>query len=140
MTRGNIVPVKELSDPNLLAEYREIARVIKNNYNMDGDYEYYILGKGHVKFLKKHTLFVVKRYKEICDEMIYRGFTVNYPANEFEKLAGERTDISNWNDYDIRECDIEINRQRIIERYKANPKAHRWTKREKPKYLEEVSV
>ena len=32
MTRINLIPVKELSDQHLIAEYREIPRVIKQEH------------------------------------------------------------------------------------------------------------
>ena len=35
MTRINVVPVKELSDQHLIAEYRELPRVIKQRINID---------------------------------------------------------------------------------------------------------
>ena len=34
MTRINVVPVKELSDQHLIAEYRELQRVIKQQINI----------------------------------------------------------------------------------------------------------
>ena len=33
--------------------------------------------------------------------------------------------------------DLELNRNRLIEKYKQRPNWYRWTKTEKPKYMEE---
>lgn len=135
MTRYNVIRVEELSDPFLMGEYHEAGRILKKEYCTLGDLYDYRLGKGHVKWAKKHTLFVVKRYKQLCDEMLFRGFKVNYPADEFEKFAKENTCFIDWNDYEVKDCDIQLNRARLIERYRANPKIHKWTKRTKPEWL-----
>ena len=63
MTRINVVPVKELTNKHLVAEYREIMRLPKNlntslnrkgkPFNMNEIPEDYVLGSGHVKFLQE---------------------------------------------------------------------------------------
>lgn len=140
MTRINVVSVKELSDQWLLAEYRELPRCIKQDINTDSASESYCLGKGHMAWAKFHSLFLLRRYKMICDEMNFRGFNINFPYGELELYNFTHSLPINCRKYDVNEDDVNINRQRLIERYKANPKAHRWTKRKKPKYLEEASV
>ena len=66
MTRINVVPVGELSQLHLVAEYREITRLPKNltkslsrkakEFNMDEIPPDYVLGKGHVKFFYDNNL------------------------------------------------------------------------------------
>ena len=86
MTRINVISVKELSDQWLLAEYRELPRVILQQYIYIGDApEKYCLGKGHVKWAVLHANYCLWRYYNICEEMKFRGFKVNYPYEELDK-------------------------------------------------------
>lgn len=59
MTRINLVPVSELSDQHLIAEYRELPRIFnlvlnaqyKGKYPLDFKIsDTYLLGTGHVTF------------------------------------------------------------------------------------------
>lgn len=135
MTRINQVPVEELSDPNLFAEHRELPRCIKQNINTQNAPEKYLLGTGHMKWAKHHTLYLIKRFYQIVDEMKYRGFHSNYSPKDLENYALKNTKPEDLQDYNPDFYDVELNRQRIIRRYRENPKAHRWTKREKPEWL-----
>lgn len=129
MTRINLISTKELSDQHLLAEYRELPRVIKGNFNIDNAPTKYCLGKGHIKWAKLHSAYLMLRYDLICQEMKYRGFTVNYPSKSL---------IKEWDGghmYFPSKEDIEISKRRLIEKYKLKPKWYKWTNREKPKYF-----
>lgn len=130
MTRINVVPVEELSDAWLIAEYRELSRVLKGNFSIKDAPDRYKLGTGHVKWARKHALFVLDRYHSLVEEMKYRGFKVNYTDDLKRYLT---KDISNC--YTICNEDIKINRERLVERYKSNINFHRWTKRNKPEYF-----
>lgn len=138
MIRINVIPVYELSIPHLIAEYREICRVILQTYNMKNAPDKYCLGEGHVKWARKHSLFVIKRYKELCDEMTYRGFTVNYPYVNLLKVYNEKVEEENKNDYFPTADDILLNRARIIEKLKAKPNAYTWGNREEPEYYKRI--
>ena len=132
MTRINVVPVEELSDQWLLAEYRELPRVIKQEVRTDDAPEFYKLGKGHVKWAKKHAWWCVCRYEEICDEMEYRGFTVHYPYDDLYNFShGSNCGCG----YVVIGDDIQINRQRLIEKYRMKPNFYKWTNRTKPEWL-----
>lgn len=133
MTRINVISTKELSDQWLIAEYRELPRVIKQHIDIRNAPEIYCLGKGHVKWAKLHSWWCLCRYKEICNEMIYRGFTVNYP---YEDLLNLFYGSNCGCDYVVTSDDIILNRQRLIEKYKMKPNYYRWTNREKPKYFQ----
>lgn len=136
MTRINLIPVKELSDQHLLAEYRELPRIIKQEHIYIGDApDRYVLGKGHVKWAIKHDNFCLTRYYYICEEMKYRGFKVNYPYEDLAKIAdGKQIDMYSKM-YLPNEEDIEISRNRIIEKLKQKPDWYKWTNREKPEYI-----
>ena len=133
MTRINVVPPSELSDAWLIAEYRELPRVLKQHFNIKDASNSYKLGTGHVKWARKHALFLVKRFNSLVNEMKYRGFTPNYNKSLAHFLTNEIC-----NDYVVTEQDKLINRQRLLEKYKINKKVYKWTKREKPFYLKEI--
>ena len=138
MTRINVVPVSELSDQHLIAEYRELPSVIKQRIHIDDAPEKYCLGKGHMKWARKHMKYTAERYCFICNEMMRRGFTVNYHHFDLCMLANEQSifypDVIN--DYKPTDDDLELNRNRLIEKYQQRPNWYRWTKTEKPKYME----
>ena len=138
MTRINVVPVSELSDQHLIAEYRELPRVIKQDIDVSDAPKKYCLGKGHMKWARKHVKFILKRYKELCDEMEFRGFKVNYSWSVlvFMSVYWGSTSEDYYNDYKITRKDLTLNRNRLIEKYCMKSNWYRWTKREKPKYME----
>ena len=53
MTRINVVPVEELSDAWLSAEYRELPWVLKGNFSIKDVPNSYKIGTGHVKLAIK---------------------------------------------------------------------------------------
>lgn len=135
MTRINVIPVEELSDQHLLAEYRELPRVLKQDFDITDAKEYYHLGRGHMKWARRHWLFSWNRYRQLFTEMQYRGF---FPKYNPESLSAYLVQISEKYpeaDYSLRPDDIQINRARIIERYNSNPKHYTWTNRKKPWWL-----
>ena len=138
MTRMNLIPVFELSIPHLIAEYREISRIILQHINTKNAPSTYCLGTGHVKWARKHSLFVINRYKELCDEMVYRGFTVNYPYEDLLKVYNDTVEKENKNDYVITEEDIILSRNRIIEKLRAKPRAYMWGNRPEPSYYTQI--
>ena len=133
MTRINVVSPKELSDQWLLAEYRELPRVLKGNFSIYNAPKQYKLGVGHVKWARYHASYTNARFKEIIKEMQYRGFKTSFTTDLGKYITN---DIKN--DYRPNLNDLRVNRNRLAERYKANPKVHKWTKREKPVYLRDL--
>ena len=136
MTRINLVPVEELSDQHLIREYNELPRCIKQNIDTRNTTHRYTLGKGHMKWAKKHSAFLINRYSDLCNEMIFRGFTVNYPFENLYLYHCSHTIVSNNHNYIPDDLDILVSRNRIIEKYLLKPDWYRWTKRDTPHYLE----
>ena len=73
MTRINIIPVEELFDQHLIAEYREITmvpaalkRTLKSKKGLDVSRinSKYTLNKGHVYFFYNKGKYLNKRYKK----------------------------------------------------------------------------
>lgn len=135
MTRINVVPVKELSDQHLIAEYHELPRVFKKKINIADAPEKYCLGKGHVKWAKKHINFVAHRFGDLLYEIRFRGFKTKY--DDDNHLFGLMWAASSLvvSDYKPTDEDMELNRQRIREKYQLKPSWYRWTKRQKPDWL-----
>lgn len=136
MTRINLISVEELSDQHLLAEYRELPRVIKQEHIYIGDApDRYVLGKGHVKWAVKHSIFCVTRYYYICEEMKYRGFKVNYPYEDLAKIAEDKQIYWHTENYFPTEEEIEVSRNRIKEKLNMKPSWYKWSNRDKPNYV-----
>jgi len=116
MTRINAgIPVEELHSKHLLAEHYEIVRIPNNikrgKFNLLNQPTTFTLGTGHVKFFYDKLLFLEKRYNQIYNECLKRGFRVSYFGLSFED-----TPKNLRNDYQpTQEC-ISALRKRIEER------------------------
>lgn len=110
MTRINVVPVKELVDQHLLAEHRELTRIpncVNSGKISDvGIPSEYTLGTGHVKFFVNKLVWLRKRYDDLHQECLSRGFNVSYKFPDVVPL---------WNqgDYVVTDKAMMINRERI---------------------------
>lgn len=127
MTRINVVPVWELSDQHLIAEYHELPRVLKQDINITDAPEKYCLGKGHVKWARRHAKFCARRFASLLSEMRSRGFISRYFCAFLN--------MEKYQDYEPTADDIETNRQRLREKYRLKPNWYRWTNRTKPNWL-----
>ena len=120
MTRINVVPVEELCDKHLRAEFREITRipncVARGRYNLKGAPDRYTLGKGHVKFFYTRLAWLRTRYIDVYEECLRRGFNMNFiwPDYQFHYTL--------YNGWRPTEEALRINRQRIKQRMPKNAK------------------
>ena len=139
MTRINVIPVEELSDQHLIAEYHELPRVIKQKVNIENASDFYVLGAGHVKWAKKHSRWLMRRYLDITWELQFRGFNTKYPFYKlYEKYETEYYTKECDNFYKVSKHDIEINQTRLIEKYNLKPNYYKWTNRNKPEYYHDI--
>lgn len=138
MTRINVVPVEELSDQWLLAEYRELPRCIKQNINTNDAPQNYCLGKGHMKWAKHHTLFLINRFYKIFNELKFRGFNPLFKPEDLDVFAKSTTKESDKKIYFIFDKDIKLNRSRLIVKYNEKPNFYHWTNRTKPYYIQSI--
>lgn len=122
MTRINVVPVEELCNQHLMAEFREMTRIpnMLNAGKLQTEYRdaptEYTLGAGHVKFFVDKLAFLVKRYDALYKELLSRGYNVSYIwPQTLPKYAilGEYTPTDKA---------ASINRERIKERLPKNAK------------------
>ena len=86
MTRINIVPVQELFDQHLMAEYREITmvpaalnRTLNSKRGLDKKKipKKYTLNKGHVYFFYDKGKYLFNRYQELVAELKKRNFKID---------------------------------------------------------------
>lgn len=117
MTRINCVPVEELNNKMLLAEYRELPRVYRQAEKAfqrgdTAEIPDYRMGTGHVRFFYTRLGYCTRRHRELVAEMQARGFTTNY-AKPPAELSVPRSWLQDWTpDYQA----MQINRARIAER------------------------
>tara|TARA_Y100001970_G_scaffold219373_1_gene269154 strand:+ start:258 stop:671 length:414 start_codon:yes stop_codon:yes gene_type:complete len=136
MTRINIIPVQELFDQHLIAEYREITMVpaalnrtlnSKKGLDISKIPSNYTLNKGHVYFFYDKGQYLDKRYNQIINEMKKRGFNPDtkrkFPKNIF---------IENnlYNDWLPNLKDYKIIKERIKSKIKEKPNWYRKTIKE----------
>ena len=127
MTRINIVPVEELFDQHLIAEYREITmvpaalnRTLKSKKGFDEKFinRIYTLNKGHVYFFYNKGKYLNKRYQAIIKEMQLRGFRPNL-NRKFPKQVFIENNL--YNDWQPTIEDLKIIRKRIKIKLKQKP-------------------
>lgn len=130
MTRINCVPVQELSDAHLGAEYRELPRIFRlvrlaiargEVPNLD-DVPAYTLGKGHCRFFYPRLNYLVIRYAHIVAECERRGRLVSHPKLPTAGIPGAW--FGNWQPTPQA---MATNRARIAERSQPKtPKLGEW--------------
>ena len=122
MTRINCVPVEELTDKHLGAEYRELPRLfgqiqkaIERGELPDDPRNptQYKLGKGHTRFFYNKVGWLYDRYDDIVKECHRRGRKVTFP-----KPPATVWDIPDewWGTWITTKEALALNRQRIKER------------------------
>ncbi len=124
MTRINVVPVTELCDQHLFAEFRELSRIpntlVSGKLSPDNTPLEYTLGKGHVKWAANHLTWLYKRYMMLFDECRERGYSVTWKWNS--QASEMFPDL--WNDYTPTQEALNLNRGRIQERMPVVPRFH----------------
>jgi len=133
MTRINLVPVGELADQHLVAEYREIFMVgsalqrslaspnwEKNKKSIPTKF---CLNTGHVKFFYNKGKYLNDRYLLLVEEMKNRGMKPN-PDRKFKKEQWPDELYKDWNPTDR---DLVIIRQRLQEKIDMKPEWYKWS-------------
>lgn len=139
MTRINLVPVQELADQHLMAEYRELPRVFGavRKHTQDGkrvsDFKIspvYILGTGHVTFFYDKLLYLKLRHEQLVQECIRRGIKiVNTGINDISDLPAEFC-----KDFIPTESETHTSRSRLIEKLIMKPLWYKYTNVSEPDY------
>lgn len=111
MTRINVIPPQELCDQHLLAEYRELPRVLRHtNADPNNIPKFYKTGQGHVLFFVDKFTWLRKRHSEIVRELSERGFNLS----NTKPLPNTKNVLEN--DWTPPKEAIMINKNRILER------------------------
>ena len=127
MTQINIIPVSELYDQHLIAEYREITMIAaslnrtlksKTDLNKAKISKQYTLNTGHVYFFYNKGKYLNKRYKEIIKEMKARGFKPD-SKRKFPKEIFINNNL--YNDWTPTIEDYKIIRKRILSKLAQKP-------------------
>lgn len=135
MTRINLVPVQELMDQHLFAEFREIKMVPKSlarsirARGVQGVVNRippsFTLNKGHVSFFYDKGAYLRKRYEQLREELDRRGVQYNRDA-EFDPDGVML--VATWNgEYEPTELALCVIRARIAERIAQKPQWYRLT-------------
>jgi len=115
------VPVTELGNLHLVAEYRELPRVfplvinaIARGETPESKISEYVLGTGHVRFFYNKLGYLAKRQDQLVTEMLGRGFKPSFTNG----LWAYQKSIPSawWNDWVPTEKSLVLNRNRIAER------------------------
>ena len=116
MTRINCIPVEELHDKHLIAEYRELPRVFKLARPLpEGKApSEYCMGEGHVLFFYDKLLYLYKRQRDLVAEMKKRGFKVSFSNSEQLLQVCPYSDL--YNDWQPDAQAKAVNRERINQR------------------------
>jgi deoxyribonuclease (pyrimidine dimer) len=118
------VPVEELSDKHLGAEYRELPRVFAlaqaaylRGEDPDQYPQEYVLGPGHVKFFYNKLGYLTNRYDQIVEECVKRGRAVNFPHSPDIR---DLMPTTWWQFWEPTPEALALNRQRIADRKGGN--------------------
>lgn len=130
MTRINCIPVEELSDQHLFAEFRELPRIRHmhpRNTEPTISCEY-VLGKGHVMFFLDKGLWLEKRHKELYDELVkrYQRSDKNFET-VIPLLSLDHWEEKYMNDWQPNEKEIDINVERVLDRILNGKINHTWS-------------
>jgi deoxyribonuclease (pyrimidine dimer) len=133
MTRINLIPVEELMDQHLVAEYRELPMIgsalerslASPNWNKNKLTwpEKFTLNAGHVKFFYDKGLYLKKRYDQLVAEMKARGMNPN-PDRLFKSWQFPSYLYEDW---EPSQADMDLVRERIALRISTKPSWYRKT-------------
>lgn len=130
MTRINVVPVTELTDQHLFAEWREIKHVpkaLRRSLKAHGPDALkrlipaeYCLGKGHVMFFMNKTIWLTMRHIELRAELTRRRMNFTDAPLDADGIILSLPP-SWYNMYVPTPAALALNRARIAERISARP-------------------
>lgn len=132
MTRVNLVPVEELMDQHLVAEYRELTMVpaslnrsihSKAGFDVNRIGSTYRLGSGHVYFFYNKGKFLNDRYSMLVKEMHRRGMNPD-PNRKFPAQVFIDNDL--YGDFIPNEYEISLSRERLQEKISQKPEWYRY--------------
>jgi deoxyribonuclease (pyrimidine dimer) len=136
VTRVNLVPVGELADQHLFAEWREVKMVPRSLARSLGSRPealvlarvpaQFTLNAGHVMFFYDKYEFLRRRYDELTAELLARGvqFRGDHALDATGVWSGLPPDFHR--DYVPTQAALAISRERIEQRIAIQPNWYRW--------------
>lgn len=128
MTRINTIAPALLPTPWLMAEYRELPRIINRVAGSGGELPYipcsYRLGKGHVSFFYDKLHWLNQRHRDIRLALQQRFPDTNFTIDTSEaymECLGLSPQLCRANIWKPSHIDHEINLERLYERWKGSP-------------------
>lgn len=127
MTRINVIPVEELTDQHLMAEYRELPMVMasarRSSPNGYKPTTKYTLNKGHVMFFYNKRKYLLNRWLDLIAELYNRGFNIDPAARTCHWRELDKFTQVDWQPDQYA---IDINHERITERINQKPEWYRY--------------
>lgn len=136
MTRINLVPVQELTDQHLFAEFREIKMIgpsLRRSiaaHGKQGAFDRipseFTLGKGHVCFFYNKGAYLAARFDELRQELDLRGVQFNRRA---DLDAGDLMTLYDqpwFRGYTPTQAALKLVRARIAEKIALKPEWYRY--------------
>ena len=123
--RINIIPVQELADQHLFAEFREIKMLPKmflKSYNTPTGIQFnrikqsYTLNAGHGYFFYNKFKYIERRFKELSEEVLARGYKTASFDFDLSKIP-----VAFFNDYTPTFEEQQVNVERILLRINDKP-------------------
>lgn len=133
MTRVNVIKPEDLTNEWLVAEFRELPRIINelekhpNRFKAKDIPEQYTLGNGHVKFFRDKLVYLAKRHREIRKELKRRGIKVNKKIKVELYYLHDSIKSQCLNDWTPTSRDHDINIERLQERFDLRKRAYHLT-------------
>lgn len=125
MTRINVgIPPEELCDQHLLAEIRELPRVIGTHVKVKPP-EQFKLGAGHVAWCAQYQASLNARHAMLVNEAVRRGFSVSGDTKRKPHNGGVWGKVAE-------KIAQPILRERIRERLTTMVRKPTWTNRKRP--------
>lgn len=127
MTRINVVPVKDLTDQHLMAEYRELPMVLASaRRSKPQGYkgtDRYTLNKGHVMFFYNKKRWLLNRWLELITELYDRKYNIDPSARVVDWTQLDKFPQVEWAPDSHA---VSVNQQRLDERINAKRTWYRY--------------
>ena len=124
MTRINCIPPQELTSKHLLAEYRELPRIIKlakaaqarGEVRAHKRTDKYTLGEGHLKFFYNKLFWCHKRWKALAKELQERNYNLDKELMKEIDNSFKSAPVKTYGDWHAPITAMNLNRRKLKEK------------------------
>lgn len=134
MTRINTIAACDLTNEWVLAETRELPRIVNELRDhperlvLKDIPKQYTLGAGHCKFFRNKLLYLAKRHSLLLEECTKRGLSINKDIQVDLDSLPDHIKMFCLNDWTPSNADHRVLILRLIERFSLRGKAYHMTK------------